>query len=88
MCRCLVLSVVPGMFGRLCLSYPADGENTEHDESREELAKRPIHRKHFSKMTEARYEQMLQNSADATDATTVVDGRRRWQRLSSRLDAT
>ena len=33
MCSRLMLSVMPGMFRRLCLGYSTDSEDTEHDEN-------------------------------------------------------
>jgi hypothetical protein len=34
---CLMLGMVSGMFGRLCLSQTADGQDTEHQHDRDEL---------------------------------------------------
>ncbi len=44
--RCsLMLGMVPGMFDRLRLSQSADGQDTEHQEDRDEFEDGAVHQK-------------------------------------------
>jgi hypothetical protein len=74
MCSRLMLSVVPGMFGSLCLGHSADSQNAEHDRKLRGTCGTDNPSEALLKMAVGPYAgPMHQNSTDATDATIAAE---------------
>lgn len=73
---CLMLGMVPSMFGRLDLGQPADQQNTNNEKDGEEFTRYAVHFQIPSTLaitTASEHHPLQQSTTDATDATSRAE---------------